>query len=372
MMKRKTKKAESAASRQEVGIKMGMLTEINRKLLENPSSRCRIPGKHCVGFTVRNHSIQEEGVLSEIAEARGTDRFVKKLTWDVLELANQTKAGGGLPGSLLPSEISRMEPKEILIGDASIMYVACNPDDNKAFQKIEPGPGVLPNFGDEETLFQFPWRALLFRVSETQQTRSALIEFRAKAMYRRDWDKRVVLRITGEALAKIERICERLQEYEDFFWDCYTGGKFEEVQHIVKQIPSKPSVAASEFADIASQQSGKMICTGLTVYPYSSGHYIVISFLKCEGSLARPWADARALGLDGELVYAGEFLTHQLMNNYRNIYLSPLVYRSLTGLQQLAVETHFAKQWFRLARPDWGMPDFVQSTDGNLNFFPQT
>ena len=371
MLKRTTRNDEVAGTRQEIGIKMGILTEINKKLLENPSSACRIPGNECSGLTVTNHSIQEEGVLSEIAEVRGTEGFVKKLTWGILELANRTKPSGGLPGSLLPGDINQMEPRDVLIGDASVMYVACNSDDRKTFEKIEPGRGLIPDFKDSEALFQFPWRGLLFRICEIEQTRKALLEFRIKAIHQRNWNKRVSLEITGRTLAKIEKIQERLREYEEFFWDCYTGRKFEEVQHIVKHISSLPTVAASEFGDVASHQSEKMICAGLTVYPYSCGHYIVISFLKSEASFAKGWVDGLSLGLDGGPVNAGEFLTYQLMSDYRNVYVSPLLYRSLTSLQQEAVERHLAKQWLRLTTPGWRMPDFVQSEDDNLNFFPQ-
>lgn len=371
MSKRKTKRDEAAADRIGIGIKLGMLTAINKKLTENPLLACRIPGSECSGFTVRNHSIQEAGVLSEIAEVKSTERFVKKLTWNLLELANRTKPNNGLPGSLLPGQIDRMEPRDVLVGDASLMYVACSSDDGKTFDKIEPGRGLLPDFKDSETLFQFPWRGFLFRICEIELTHNALLDFRTKALQQRNWDKRILFEITGQALTKIEKIHDRLRDYEEFFWNCYTDQKFEEVQHIVKHIPSRPAVAASEFADLVSHQSEKMICAGLTVYPYTGGHYIVISFLRSESSFAQGWVDGMSLGLDGELIKASEFLTHQLMSDYRNVYVSPLLYRSLTSLQREAVEKHLAKQWLRLTNPGWRMPDFVQSEDGSLNFFPQ-
>ena len=371
MSKRKTKRDEAAADRISIGIKIEMLTAINKKLTENPALPCRIPGNECSISTVRNHSIQEEGVLSEIAEVKGTERSVKKLTWDLLELANRTKPNDGLPGSLLPGQIDRMEPRDVLIGDASLMYVACSSDDGKTFDKIEPGLGLLPDFKDSETLFQFSWRGFLYRICEIELTRSALLDFRTKALQQRNWDKRMLLEITGRALTKIEKIHDRLRDYEEFFWNCYSNQKFDEVQHIVKHIPSRPAVAASEFADLVSHQSEKMICAGLTVYPYSGGHYIVVSFLRSESSFAQGWVDSLSHVLNGDQVKAGEFLTQQLMSDYRNVYISPLLYRSLTSLQREAVEKHLAKQWLRLTNPGWRMPDFVQSEDGRLNFFSQ-
>ena len=371
MSKRSTNKDEAAADRKVIGIKMAMLAAINHRLLENPFMACRIPGRDCSGFTVRNHSIQEEGVLSEIAEVKSTERFVKKLTWDILELANQTKPSGGLPGSLLPSQIDRMEPRDVLIGDASLMYVACNPDDQKAFDKIEPGRGRSPNFQDSQTLFQFAWRGFLYRIYEIEQTRSALLDFRTKALKQRNWDKKVLLAITGRALWNIEKTHRRLSDYEKFFWDCYTDEKFDEVQHIIKHLPSQPSVAASEFADVASHHSGKMVCATLTVYPYSGGHFIVVSFLRSEASLTQRWVDGVSLALNGESDDPGEFLTHQLMSACRNVYISPLLYRSPPNSQLEAVERHLAKQSFRSPAPGGRMPEFVQSEEGKLNLFRQ-
>ena len=371
MMRKTTKRTATYSSNDEIQVRMDMLAAINAKLVKNPQGQCRIPGSGCLGSTARNHSIQEEGILSEIAETRGTERHVLKLTSNVMELANQTKGHGGLPGTLLPNELTRIRPRdmEILIGDASVAYFACYPDDSKTFEKIEPGNGVLPDFKNEETLFQFPWRALLFRISEVEQSRSALVEFRTRKYDQHDRNLPKILSLVGDEVKRVDRVQARLNQYEAIFWDFYKHRRFSEVRHVVRHIPSRPSVAVSEFVDLLTDRSRGMICAGFTVYPHKLGHFVVLSYLESEESLARERIDSLVQELDAGCILAREALSRELLRDYRNVFISPEVYRSLSDDDRTQIEVHLAQQWNRLSKQEWGSPPITQGQMGSINLF---
>ena len=298
----------------------------------------------------KNHTIQEKGVLNQIAVARGTEKRVLEFMPDVGRIRDLTKGPNpARSGKAEPSRkplwrVGEYPPVEVLIGDASVRWFACRECDNSVFDIIDSPPplpaGKLPigfrekcpecssgglsdatHFCIEKWLSILAYRSCLRTVDLLIGVREAGSRFLPKSDSERElFTNKLLIKATNGISSQLRGLEECRQGFESRRL-LSVGPSME--HHIFE---FRPSVRfASSIFEMVQNSSGQAFYA-LNFYPQAGRVLVFLSyFSKDEPILRRLVREFSQEIQEGTSSGSGLFL-ERLLGTLDNTYASPSDY----------------------------------------------
>lgn len=295
----------------------------------------------------KNHTIQENGVLNQIAVSRGTEKKVLQFAPDVRHIRDLTKgpnlARGGKPEPTRKPlwRIGEYPPVEVLIGDASVRWFACKECDNSVFDIIDSPPPVSAEkppirlqeecldcvsggFSDathsciEKWLSTLAYRSCLRTVDRLIGVREVGSRFLPTSDSERELFTNKLLIDSINGVSRQLRLLESCrQAFESRRLLC-EGPSME--HHILEFRPTV-RVASSNF-ELVRNSNGQAFYA-LNVYPQADRVLVFISYFRQDERILRPLIGELSREIQNETSSTPGVFLERLLGTLDNTYASP-------------------------------------------------
>ena len=311
--------------------------------------------------TADNHSIQENGVLSQIArvEPDGT-RKVFRFFPTASRLVNLTKGPAGYPGSEWVWNIDRIEPELIPISLASVGHFACGDHDGYTFGPVDHLK--IPNWNsyvriDERNcpkeyrdlanrLFLLAYRTLLHRISQFRGTESVSAEqlgILVKSGNRFGVDS------LRQNLDKTADVMTPLYRHKSLFDRRLTGVGVGPLVHHIAPFAPTISYAASEYQPFrhlvgrGKQREEEHAFASCNIYPDQNRTWFIVSYPATWDRNLDTWASNFVHEFTCETPMLRKKQDLECLSSCTNVYASPSDYCALAPDDKSAIETAIAR-----------------------------